>query len=65
MELGLRPRIPEVVKTVAAGLLGVRRRETHEAEGARIRPVQVVVVGIIAVALFVLTLVGVVHLVTG
>lgn len=65
MELGLRPRIPDVVKTVAAGLLGVRRREAHETESARIRPVQVVAVGVIAAALFVLMLVGVVHLVTG
>ena len=65
MALGLRPRLPDVVKTVVAGFLGVRRRDTHEDESARIRPVQVIIVGIIAAALFILTLVGVVYLVAG
>lgn len=65
MELGLRPRFIDVLKTVVAGLLGVRRRDTHEAESARLRPVQVIAAGVIAAALFVLALVGVVYLVTG
>lgn len=64
MELGLRPRFADALKTVVAGFLGVRRRDAHDSESGRIRPGQVIVAGVIAAALFVLTLVGVVHLVT-
>ena len=65
MELSVRPRLVEVVKTVLAGFFGVRRRATHDAQSARIRPAHVIVVGLVAAALFVMTLVGVVRLVAG
>ncbi len=55
----------EVAKTVLAGLLGVRRRADHEKASVRIRPLHVIVAGVIAAALFVLTLVAVVRVVLG
>lgn len=55
----------DVVKTVLAGLLGVRRRADHESGSARIKPWQVIVAGVIAAALFVLTLIAVVRVVVG
>ena len=65
MELSVRPRLVDVVKTVLAWFFGVRRRATHDAQSARIRPAHVIVVGLVAAALFVMTLVGVVRLVAG
>jgi hypothetical protein len=55
----------EVVKTVLAGMLGVRRRADHEAGSVRLKPWHVIVAGIIAAALFVLTLITVVRVVLG
>ena len=52
----------DVLKTVAAGLIGIRRRSAHEQ--AKIRPVHVVIVAVACVALFVLTLVTIVRMVT-
>jgi len=66
MEHGL-PRAPwlEVAKTVLAGLLGVRRRADHEKASVRIKPLHVIVAGVIAAALFVATLIVVVRVVLG
>jgi hypothetical protein len=52
----------ETVKTVLAGAIGIRRRS--DAEGAKLNPVHVVIAAIVAVALFILTLVTIVRVVT-
>lgn len=55
----------DVLKTVAFGALGVRRRADHERETTRIKPVHIIVAGLIAAALFILTLITIVRLVVG
>lgn len=55
----------EVAKTVLAGLLGVRRRADHDRASLRVRPHHVIIAGLLAAALFVLTLVAVVRAVLG
>jgi len=52
----------DVVKMVAFGFLGVRRRADHER--ARVRPVQVIVAALVFVVLFILAIRAVVHIVT-
>ena len=66
MESSLR-QVPwlEVAKTVVAALLGVRRRADHEKSSVRIKPLHVIIAGLIAAALFVLTLIAVVRVVLG
>jgi len=44
----------QVVKAVASGFFGVRKRADHEA--VKITPLQLVIVGIVGAALFVTTL---------
>jgi Protein of unknown function (DUF2970) len=53
----------QVLRTVLSGLFGVRHRRTHEEDAAGLRPIQVIVVGIIVVAAFVLAIVMFVHFV--
>jgi hypothetical protein len=55
----------DVLRTVIAGFLGVRRRDAHDRETASIKPVHVIVAGVLAAALFVGTLLLIVHLVVG
>jgi len=52
----------ETVKTVLSGAIGIRRRS--DAEGAKLNPVHVIMTAIVAVALFILTLVTIVRIVT-
>jgi hypothetical protein len=52
----------ETVKTVLAGAIGIRRRS--DAESAKLNPVHIVIAAIVAVALFILTLVTIVRVVT-
>ena len=52
----------DAVKTVLAGAIGIRRRS--DAEGAQLNPVHLVITAIVAVALFILTLVTIVRVVT-
>jgi len=52
----------EMVKTVLAGAIGIRRRS--DAEGAKLNPVHLVIAAIVAIALFILTLVTIVRVVT-
>ena len=52
----------ETVKTVLWGMAGIRRRADHER--ANVKPLHVVVLGIVFVILFVLTLRFIVGLVT-
>jgi hypothetical protein len=53
----------DVLKTIAFGALGVRRRADHEQETARIKPLHIIIAGIIAAALFILTLITIVRMV--
>jgi len=52
----------ETVKTVLSGAIGIRRRS--DAEGAKLNPVHVIIAAVVAVALFILTLVTIVRIVT-
>ena len=52
----------DTLMTVLAGFIGVRRKSDHEA--ARFKPVHIVVLAILLAAVFVLTLVTIVGLVT-
>ncbi|HZQ72524.1 MAG TPA: DUF2970 domain-containing protein [Burkholderiales bacterium] len=52
----------DTVKTVLSGFIGIRRRSAHE--DAKIKPAHVIVAGVIGAALFVLTLVTIVRIVT-
>ncbi|HEY7674556.1 MAG TPA: DUF2970 domain-containing protein [Burkholderiales bacterium] len=47
----------QVVKAVFWSFLGVRKRSAHESDVAQLKPVQVVIAGLIGAALFVLSLV--------
>ena len=65
-EMGHEPRpagIADVAKTVLYGLIGIRRKADHE--GVQIRPLQLIVAGIVLVALFIFTLLTVVRIVLG
>lgn len=53
----------DVAKTVLSGLIGVRRKAAHES--LRITPLQVVVAGVAAAAVFIFTLITIVRIVTG
>jgi hypothetical protein len=52
----------DAIKTVLAGAIGIRRKSAHESAG--VRPVQIVIVAIVFVALFILGIRAVVHFVT-
>ena len=54
----------EVAKAVFWSFFGVRKKKDYERDSVSINPVQVIVAGLIGAALFVLTLVMVVKLVT-
>jgi hypothetical protein len=51
----------QVLRMVLSAFLGIRKRAEHEA--LEVSPLQVIVVGVMAAALFVLTVVSVVQLV--
>jgi hypothetical protein len=52
----------DVVKTVLSGFIGIRRKGAHDQ--AKITPAQVIVAALIAVVLFILSLVTIVRIVT-
>jgi hypothetical protein len=52
-------------KTVAWSFFGVRQRRGHERDIAELKPQQLIVVGLVCAALFVLVLVGLVDWVVG
>ncbi|WP_085317675.1 DUF2970 domain-containing protein [Derxia lacustris] len=58
-----RASIVQVARAVFWSFFGVRRGAAHAADLARIRPIQLIVAGLVAGLLFVLTLVVVVRLV--
>ena len=53
----------QAFRTVFSAFLGVRKRDDHEK--LRITPLQLVLTGLVAAALFVITVVTIVRLVTG
>jgi hypothetical protein len=55
----------QVAKAVFWSFFGVRRRAEHEKDLAQIKPVQVVIAGIIGAAIFVLSLVMLVRFIIG
>lgn len=58
-----RPGLLEVAKTVLFGALGIRRKADHERETQAVKPVYLIVAGLVFAALFVLTLITVVRIV--
>ena len=54
----------EVAKAVFWSFFGVRKKKDYASDSASISPVQIIIAGLIGAALFVLTLVMVVKLVT-
>jgi DUF2970 family protein len=65
-EPGLKPASPlQVAKAVFWSFLGVRKRAEHEKDVAQIKPVQVVIAGLIGAAIFVLSLVLLVKFIIG
>ena len=52
----------DVLKTVLSAFIGVRRKAAHEQ--AKISPLHVIIVAVVCVAVFVLTLVTIVRIVT-
>ena len=55
----------QVLKAVLWSFLGIRRRAEHEADALRLKPVHVIVAGLLLAALFVVALIMVVRLVIG
>ncbi len=53
----------EVAKAVFWSFLGIRRRAAHASDAVRLKPVQVIVAGLIGAALFIGTLLLIVKLV--
>jgi hypothetical protein len=62
---GLKPASPLQVAKAVFWLLGVRKRTEHEKDLAQIKPVQVVIAGLIGAAIFVLSLVLLVKFIIG
>ena len=58
-----RPGLLEVAKTVLFGALGIRRKADHERETQAVKPVYLIVAGLVFAALIVLTLITVVRIV--
>ena len=66
MERAMRPAsFLDVLKTIAFGALGVRRRADHERETTGIKPLHIVIAGVVAAAVFILTLITIVRVVVG
>lgn len=57
--------VRDALKTVLAGMLGVRGRADHESESASLNPLHVIIAGVVVVGLFVLTLVAIARFVVG
>jgi hypothetical protein len=51
------------VKTVLAGLIGIRRKDDHER--APLNPVHIILAAVVLVALFIFTLITIVRIVAG
>jgi len=55
----------QVAKAVFWSFLGIRRRAAHEHDAVTLKPVQVIVAGLIGAVIFVLSLVALVRAITG
>ncbi|MGB5080149.1 MAG: DUF2970 domain-containing protein [Burkholderiales bacterium] len=55
----------QVARTVFWSFLGVRKRARHETDVAQLKPVQVIVAGLIGAAIFVLGLILLVRFIIG
>jgi hypothetical protein len=55
----------EVAKAVFWSFLGIRKRAAHERDAVTIKPVQVIVAGLIGAVIFVLSLILLVRFITG
>jgi hypothetical protein len=55
----------QAAKAVFWSFFGVRKKSHYEEDAVHLSPAQVIVVGLISAALFVLTLLGIVWLVAG
>jgi hypothetical protein len=56
-----RTSLARSIKMVAWSLLGIRSRQGYQDDLAKVNPVHVVVVGFVAVLLFVVSLIGLVN----
>jgi hypothetical protein len=54
----------DVAKAVFWSFLGIRKRAAHEKDAVTLKPVQVIVAGLIGAAIFVLSLVALVTFIT-
>ncbi|MBI1964860.1 MAG: DUF2970 domain-containing protein [Betaproteobacteria bacterium] len=54
----------QVAKAVLSAFVGIRRRAAHEKDVVTLTPLQVIVAGVIAAAIFVLSLVMLVRFIT-
>lgn len=59
----VHPSLVQVFKSVFSAMIGVQNRRNHERDFNSGRPAPYIFAGIIAVTLFVLTLVGIVQLI--
>jgi len=55
----------QVAKAVFWSFLGIRKRAGHETDVARLKPVQVIVAGLVGAAIFVLGLIWLVKFIVG
>jgi amino acid transporter len=62
--LAAGPSVLTIAKTVCWSFFGVRRRVQHEEETVNIKPLHVIVAGIIGAALFVISLLVLVRFIT-
>ena len=54
----------QVAKAVLSAFIGIRKRAAHEQDAVTLSPVQVIIAGVIAAAVFVLSLVMLVRFIT-
>jgi hypothetical protein len=54
----------QVAKAVLSAFIGIRKRAAHERDVVTITPLQVIVTGIVFAAIFVLSLIVLVHFIT-
>lgn len=59
-----RPSFLRTLKTVAWGFLGLRKRAGQDDDAARMTPGHLILAGLLATAIFVLVLIGIVSMVT-
>ena len=57
-------RLGQTIGAVLWSFFGVRRSANHEADMAELNPLHVIAVGVIAAAIFVLGLIGLVRIIT-